>query len=279
MGVIVVNNAPGDPSAMGQDGTPDQPTINGVMVALSDRAAIRGLAGTPATVDGAAAREFITQNQNVIANFSSVGPVDRTSAVKPDITGPGVNIYSSVPGGTFALFSGTSMATPHTAGLAALLLQQHPSWTPDQVKSALVTTAQRVISKLPQGPANAGVLQRGGGLIDLAKAGGATAAFSPAIVGFGVREANGVLSAGQTVTVTNLTGSAQTLTATVSQATTTPVAFSVSPATLTVPANGSATLTVTVTASGAPAGKDFEGDVAVSGGGSAARLPLWIRFK
>src|SRR6185369_11377951 len=131
----------------------------------------------------------------------------------------------SVPGGTFALLSGTSMATPHTAGSAALLVQQHPAWTADQVKSALVTTAQRVISTAPQGPANAGVLQRGGGLIDLSKAGSATAAFVPAIVGFGFHEANGTFSGNQTVTVRNTGSASQTLAFSVAQGTTTPVAF------------------------------------------------------
>jgi minor extracellular serine protease Vpr len=281
-GVVVVNNQAGDPSAMGQDGTPDQPTIDGVMVALSDRTAIDALAGQAATVDGTAPQEFVTDNQNVIAGFSSVGPVDRTFAVKPDITGPGVNIYSSVPGGTFALLSGTSMATPHTAGSAALLVQQHPTWTADQVKSALVTTAQRVISTAPHGPANAGVLRRGGGLIDLSKAGSATAAFVPAIVGFGFHEANGTFSGNRTVTVTNTGSASQTLSLNVAQGTTTPVAFSVSPASLTLPAGASATVTVTATSSGVPltsAFKDFEGDVVVTGAGPAARLPIWIRFQ
>jgi minor extracellular serine protease Vpr len=282
VGVIVVNNQAGDPSAMAQDGTPDQPTINGVMVARSDGPAVHALAGQTATVDGTAPQEFITDNQNVLAGFSSVGPVDRTFAVKPDITGPGVNIYSSVPGGAFALLSGTSMATPHTAGSAALLVQQHPTWTTDQVKSALVTTAQRVISTVPQGPANTGVLQRGGGLIDLSKAGSATAAFVPATVGFGFHEANGTFTGNQTVTVTNTTSASQALAFSVAQGTTTPVAFSVSPASLTLPAGASATVTVTVTSSGVPlttAFKDFEGDVVVTGAGPTARLPIWIRFK
>jgi minor extracellular serine protease Vpr len=286
VGAIVVNNQAGDPSAMATDGTPDQPTIDGVMVAKSDGPTLHGLAAqappATATVDGTAPQEFITNNQNVIASFSSVGPVDRTFAVKPDITGPGVNIYSSVPGGTFALLSGTSMATPHTAGSAALLVAQHPTWTADQVKSALVTTAQRVISNFPQGPANAGVLQRGGGLIDLSKAGSATAAFVPAIVGFGFHEANGAFTGNQTVTVTNTGSASETLSLSVAQASTRPVAFSVSPASLTLAAGASATVTVTVKSSGVAltsAFKDVEGDVVVAGAGPTARLPIWIRFK
>jgi minor extracellular serine protease Vpr len=278
VGVIVVNNQPGDPAGMARDGTPNQPTINAVMIARSDRTAIRALAGTSATVDGSTAQEFITNNQNAIAGFSSAGPVDRTFAVKPDITGPGVNVYSSIPGGDFALFSGTSMATPHTAGSAALLVQQHPSWTTDQIKSALVTTGQRVVTTLPQGTIDAGVLRRGGGLIDLSRAGGATAAFGPSIVGFGFHEANGVWTSRQSVTVTDLSGSAQTYSLSVSQSASSEVSFSVSPASLAVPANGSATFTVTLTSTGT-APQDFVGDVLVSASGSPYRLPLWVRFK
>jgi minor extracellular serine protease Vpr len=277
--VLMVNNQPGDPIAMAQDGTPNQPTIQAAMLALSDRGAIRAAAGQSATVDGSQPREVITENQNAIASFSSAGPVDRTFALKPDITGPGVNIYSSVPGGMFALFSGTSMATPHTAGSAALLVAQHPTWTTDQIKSALVTTAQRVVTTVPGGTIDAGVLRRGGGLIDLSEAGNISAAFTPASVGFGVHEANGVTTANQTVTVTNVTNAAQTLNLTVSQPANAAAKFTVSPARLSIAANGTATFTVTVSARNVTP-KDFEGDVVVTGTtGPSMRLPLWARFK
>ena len=64
--------------------------------------------------------------------------------LKPDLGAPGGQILSStlpLAGGPFAVFDGTSMAAPHVAGAAALLLQRHPGWTPHQVKSALVSTA------------------------------------------------------------------------------------------------------------------------------------------
>ena len=194
-----------------------------------------------------------------------------------------MNIYSSVPGGTFALLSGTSMATPHTAGSAALLVAQHPTWTTDQIKSALVTTAQRVVTTVPGGHTDAGVLRRGGGLIDLSEAGNVIAAFTPASVGFGVHEAHGVTTANQTVTVTNVTNAAQTFNLTVSQPGTATARFTVSPATLMIAANGTATFTVTVSARNVTLNgpfKDFEGDAVVTGAtGPSMQLPLWARFK
>ena len=81
----------------------------------------------------------------MITSFSSAGPTDFGHLLKPDISAPGLDVLSSTPpqttGSTFSVFAGTSMATPHVAGAAALLLQQHPGWTPWEVKSALMSTA------------------------------------------------------------------------------------------------------------------------------------------
>ena len=78
-----------------------------------------------------------------VAEFSSNGPRRLDSAQKPDVAAPGVRIPSAAMGtGTQAVrLSGTSMATPHTAGIAALVLQSHPTWSPMQVKSAIMSTA------------------------------------------------------------------------------------------------------------------------------------------
>ncbi len=90
-------------------------------------------------------QEIQTGRGGIITSFSSAGPTDFGHFLKPDISAPGLDVLSSTPpattGSTFSVFAGTSMATPHVAGAAALLLQRHPGWTPYQVKSALMTTA------------------------------------------------------------------------------------------------------------------------------------------
>ncbi|KAJ9679917.1 hypothetical protein PVL29_021731 [Vitis rotundifolia] len=82
-----------------------------------------------------------------VAYFSSRGPSFPSPAVlKPDIAGPGAQILGAVPPSDlkknteFAFYSGTSMATPHIAGIAALLKSLHPHWSPAAIKSAIVTT-------------------------------------------------------------------------------------------------------------------------------------------
>ncbi|MFI5734285.1 S8 family peptidase [Kribbella sp. NPDC051587] len=89
--------------------------------------------------------------QDALAEFSSRGPRIGDSAVKPDVTAPGVDIVAAKSkdssigepvGDKYLRLSGTSMATPHTAGAAALLAQEHPSWKAAELKSALMGSAK-----------------------------------------------------------------------------------------------------------------------------------------
>lgn len=88
-----------------------------------------------------------------LADFSSRGPVNGNYDIKPDVVAPGVSIFSTTPefindpqdginyGNAYVRMSGTSMASPHVAGAAALILQEHPEYTPFDVKAALMNTS------------------------------------------------------------------------------------------------------------------------------------------
>ncbi|MFE4621053.1 S8 family serine peptidase [Streptomyces sp. NPDC056747] len=96
--------------------------------------------------------------------FSSRGPVAVTRTLKPEMAAPGVGISAASAGGrgvyAYRSMSGTSMATPHVAGAAAILRQAHPDWTPQQLKAALVSSART-------GGNIAGADQTGAGVLDV----------------------------------------------------------------------------------------------------------------
>ena len=104
-----------------------------------------------------------------VAEFSSRGPSITTGGdiLKPDIAAPGVDVLAAVSppshfGRNYDLISGTSMASPHIAGLGALLYQKHPKWTPMMIKSALMTTARDHAST---DASDGGVFAQGAGFV------------------------------------------------------------------------------------------------------------------
>jgi subtilisin family serine protease len=90
-------------------------------------------------------------SQDVIASFSSRGPSTwyGSNLIKPEVSAPGVNILSSLPGGAYGTNSGTSMATPHVAGLAALMLQADLGLTLEQIETIIKETAAPLGSPIP----------------------------------------------------------------------------------------------------------------------------------
>jgi minor extracellular serine protease Vpr len=98
---------------------------------------------------GGFAQTNIIEEKDLLADFSSRGPVTSTWDIKPDVVAPGVAITSTVPGGYLAL-QGTSMAAPHVAGAAALIKQAHPDWSPEKVKAALMNTAKSIVNQKGQ---------------------------------------------------------------------------------------------------------------------------------
>jgi subtilase family protein len=130
----------------------------------------RGSIGSPGTAQEAITSAAASKSR-VIASFSSAGPSPISLQMKPDVTGPGVNVLSSVPqhDGRWAQFSGTSMASPHVAGASALLKERHRDWTVQQVKSALELTGTPVYTSSSHS-AEVPSTREGGGLIYLPSA-------------------------------------------------------------------------------------------------------------
>ncbi|MGC4870283.1 S8 family serine peptidase [Micromonospora sp. DT53] len=145
-----------------------------------------------------------------LAEFSSRGPRLGDNGLKPEITAPGVGIIAARAAGTtmgtpvgdaYTTASGTSMATPHVAGAAAILAQEHPDWNAGKLKDALVSTTKA-------NPALT-VFEQGGGRVDVARALGQRV-YASAIVDFG-RVTTGGTAVERTATYTNGTNAAQTL--------------------------------------------------------------------
>lgn len=270
VGVLVANNVAGDPTAMAHDGTDPEPTIPAAMVGKAEGAGMKP-SGT-VTVDGTNPAEVQTQNADIIAGFSSRGPAGFNDNIKPDVTAPGVNVFSSVfdeasPADLgWAMFSGTSMATPHVAGSAALLLAGNPDLSPSDVKSVLGNNADRVVTDHVDAAVDPGLMARGGGRINLERAFDASATFDPMSLSFGIHQGNRRVNETITVTVRDLSGSGQSLTLTEGDAN-----LSLSTGTLAVPAGGTATFSVTLDVRG-PSGA--EGDVTVSDGSTTYLIPF-----
>lgn len=85
----------------------------------------------------------LKEERDLLADFSSRGPVTVTWEIKPDVVAPGVAIVSTVPGGYLSL-QGTSMAAPHISGACALIKQAHPEWGPAEIKAAIMNTAKQI---------------------------------------------------------------------------------------------------------------------------------------
>lgn len=156
---VVVYTDDRTPIAMGGDDSFDIP---GVMITRADGLELVDSVNngpTNITMTTTSASGTATEVGNIMAGFSSRGPNPQTNdIIKPDITAPGVRILAAtssnqlefggnVDGESYAYLQGTSMSSPHIAGLAALFAGQYPDWTPAQIKSALMTAARQNIVK------------------------------------------------------------------------------------------------------------------------------------
>ncbi len=272
--VVVVNNVAGDPTAMATDGTPNQPTIPAYMASLAERAGLVAADGVSATIS-AALSYFSTTNVDIMAGFSSQGPTDVDFRVKPDVVAPGVNVLSSIPlsfcdgDPCFAFFQGTSMATPHLAGSAAVVKGQHPTWSAAQIRSAIVNTADQGVLKDFQTGTQivTDVNIMGAGRENLLSAVNAVVALDPVSVSFGAVPSGSGQTNSFVVTLTNLTNGAQTFGVAVG-AGGGGVSFSVSPSSLSLNAGASGTVTVSMSADKGAAGADHSDWLTVWAGDS-----------
>ena len=136
--VVMVNNSSALPPFEG-----DIPGVTIPFIGTPGTTAAAFLAADGDTVTISPSGRIANPGYKHNATFSSGGPRTGDSVLKPDVTAPGVSIISTFSGsGTGGqTLSGTSMASPHTAGVAALVVQAHPTWSPTRVKAAIMNTA------------------------------------------------------------------------------------------------------------------------------------------
>jgi subtilisin family serine protease len=170
IGLVLVNNRFGEPSSI-----PVDTVVPSGMISDLDGARLRdylaGRAGRTTVRIGRQALEVETGRSGVVTFFSSAGPTAFGHRLKPDVSAPGGSILSATlpefsGGSPFAVFDGTSMSAPHVTGAVALLVQRHPAWSAQQVKSALASTAGSAWGNTAR-TQEAPVLLEGAGLVSL----------------------------------------------------------------------------------------------------------------
>ena len=186
----------------------------------------------------------------LVASFSSGGPRNVDSAVKPEVMAPGVSVLSTLvgSGNEGTRISGTSMAAPMTSGATALARQAHPTWTPEQIKAALINTAEPGTTKIAAGYS---VRTQGSGVVDARRAVDtvaiATTAGGKGTLDYGAEALSAPYTESLPFTIMNTSGSPITYDlarAGVGNQRGSTMTFSQNP--VTVPAGGTVTVTATL---------------------------------
>jgi subtilisin family serine protease len=290
-------------------------------LAVKSYIATEGSAATAEILGGV----YTPVKDSVMASFSSRGPNGPAmDLIKPDVTAPGVNILAghtptpepgNVSGELFQSISGTSMSSPHVAGVFALIKQAHPDWTAAMAKSALMTTARQDVTK-EDGSTEADPFDMGAGHITAVSQGNQGSPFDPGLVfdaglfeyaGFTCGADLGIFSSGScdfldsigvpsdasdlnvpSIGIADLAGS-QTVVRTltnVSEKTTSyqssvknPHGYSVevSPKKLSLKPGESVTVEITITNKNAPIGEWAFGSVSWHGGGYNVTSPIAVK--
>jgi minor extracellular serine protease Vpr len=279
VGLILSDNRQGE-----ANGIPTTVSLPGGMIANLDGDNLRaylGVHGGRTTIRvGSVPLELETGRSGVITSFSSAGPTAFGHDLKPDVAAPGGQILSSTLPNTsdsrFAVFDGTSMATPHVAGAAALLLQLHPAWTPQQLKSALVSTAGAAWGDTAR-TQEAPVTLEGGGLVSLPRAADPRLFTDPVSLSFeDLSVTSGAASRGLLVRLTDAGSGAGTWQIELAPQAATPGASIDVPGAIAVPSGGEADVPVVAhAAAGAPQGENY-GFVVLRNGEVTRRVPYFF---
>ncbi|MFJ3717174.1 S8 family peptidase [Streptomyces sp. NPDC090057] len=243
--------------------------------------------GSPGSADAALTVGAVDKKDR-LADFSSTGPRTGDGAIKPDVTAPGVDITAAAAKGSvidqevgekpegYLTISGTSMATPHVAGAAAILKQEHPDWGYAELKGALTGSAKG--GKYTP-------FEQGSGRIAVDRAIGQSVVAEPVSVGFGVQAWPHTDDKPVTkqLTYRNLGGEAVTLaltsTATDPRGHAAPAGFfKLAATTVTVPAHGTASVGLTAdTRLGGTVDGAYSAYVTATGGGQSVRTAAAVQ--
>jgi minor extracellular serine protease Vpr len=281
----------------------------GAIFYMADDSAIFGPGGlssftAPAAMisqaDGLALKQFIAANPdhlvtlnpggieqdsasyNQLASYSSLGPATGTSAIKPDLVATGSNVY--MPTQNYDLLSdmysadgyvvanGTSFATPLVSGAAAIVKQLHPTFTPAQVRSALVNSTTHDVSMEELNGNALDVRSLGAGKLDAGAAAAATVTANPSSISFGALT-SAALPATQTIDVANTGSAAVTLAAAVvAEKASSTAQLTLDPQTLALAPGATAKLTIGLTGT-LPAAGYFSGNITLIGSGISLKVP------
>jgi minor extracellular serine protease Vpr len=257
-------------------------TITAIMISNNDGVALKSFIdsnpGHTVYIDGSAFEQS-TPVFDQLAGFSSLGPSAGNNALKPDLVATGQEIYMAAesydPLGNvyssnrYASAGGTSFSTPLVSGAAALVKQAHPSFTPAQIKSALVNTGAQTVTSDDSGE-QVSIPALGGGKLDAGTALQTTLTANPASVSFGVVKS---VPVSQSIQLTN-TGKGQVnlSLAVASTNSATGASLTLDKPTLALAAGASGSVALTISGA-APKPGIYYGAITIQGSGAALRVP------